>query len=203
MALDKDAVKRRAIEIAGRLIDEGGAEALQMRAIARELGVSVGSVYNIVGDIDALHRLVNVDLLDELGMAGSETTERLRRDGVRDVRTRLIALAETYLDFVERNHVKWAALLAFNRSRPSVAMPESYMLRQEMLFDIIADVLADTPLRNDDTRRQTAARALWSAVHGIVTNNFVGRGDASLAVESRVQIDLLVTVFVRGLLVEI
>ena len=199
MTLNKDDVKQQIIEIAGKLIEEGGAGALQVRAIAKRAGISVGSVYNIVGDIDALHRMVNVQLLDELGMEGTATIHRLKADGVTDVRARLLALSETYLGFVMRNHAKWSALLALNRSRPTSEMPDWYMVRQEMLFDIIAEVLADTPLKQDDDRRQTAARALWSAVHGIVTNSYIGRKSLTHADESRAQIDLLVTVFVRGL----
>lgn len=199
VTLNKDDVKRQIVEIAGKLIEQGGSGALQVRAIAKQAGISVGSVYNIVGDIDALHRMVNVGLLDELGMAGTTTIERLRQDGVTDVRERLLALAETYLAFVEHNHAKWNALLAFNRSRSTTEMPDWYMVRLEMLFDIIAGVLADTPLGKDDERRQTATRALWSAVHGIVTNSFIGRGDKSHSDESRAQIDLLVSIFVRGL----
>jgi len=199
VTLNKDEVKRQIIEIAGQLIEQGGSGALQVRAIARQAGISVGSVYNLVGDLDTLHRMVNMQLLDELGAAGAATIARLHTQGVTDVRERLLALADTYLDFVERNYKKWSTLLAFNRSRPTEDMPDWYMARQEMLFDIIAGVLADTPLRDDDLKLQTAARALWSAVHGIVTNSYIGSKSTSHADESRDQIDLLVTVFVRGL----
>lgn len=199
MTLNKDEVRQKAIEIAGRLIEEGGAEALQARAIAKEAGVSVGSIYNIVGDIDALHRMVNVGLLDELGQAGADAVRQLAAEGVTDVRERLLTLSDTYLRFVEKNYVKWSALLAFNRSKPLAEMPDWYMARLEMLFSIIAGVLEDTPLKDDDARRATAARALWSAVHGIVTNAFIGRKEIGHADESRAQIDVLVSVFVKGL----
>jgi len=68
-----------------------------------------------------------------------------------------------------------------------------------MLFDIIAEVLMDTPLGDDDERRRIAARALWSAVHGIVTNSFIGSFSTSHESESRRQIDFLVSTLVRGL----
>lgn len=199
VTLNRDDAKKQIMDAAGELIEQGGAAALQVRAIAKKAGVSVGSVYNIVGDIETLHRMINVQLLDELGMAGTATSARLRKDGVTDVRERLLALAETYLDFVERNYAKWSALLAFNRARPTAELPDWYMVRLEMLFDIIAEVLMDTPLGGDEERRRIAARALWSAVHGIVTNSFIGSFSTSHESESRRQIDLLVSVFVRGL----
>ena len=199
VTLNRDDAKRQIMEAADELIEQGGAAALQVRAIAKKAGVSVGSVYNIVGDIETLHRTINVQLLDELGMAGTATSARLRADGVTDVRERLLALSETYLDFVEQNYAKWSALLNFNRARPTEDLPDGYMVRLEMLFDIIAEVLMDTPLGDDEERRRTAARALWSAVHGIVTNSFIGSFSTSHESESRRQIDLLVTVFVRGL----
>ena len=198
MALDKTDVKRKVIDIAAGLIAEGGSEALQARAIAKKAGISVGSIYNLVGDMDTLHRLVNAELLDHLGAMGAETIAHLDAAGVTDLRQRLLGLSYAYLDFTTAHARQWDALLAFNRTAPSHKTPEWYAVRLEMLFDIIGDALKDTPI-GGQSQRTIAARALWSAVHGIVTNTFVGRTDQLLKNTAREQIDLLVTMFVRGL----
>ncbi|MCR9123023.1 MAG: TetR/AcrR family transcriptional regulator [Phyllobacteriaceae bacterium] len=199
MALDRGDVKRRVMDIAAALIAEGGGDALQARTIAKRAGISVGSIYNLVGDMDALHRAVNSELLDELGAAGTIAMHELEARGEHDVRRRLLALADAYLRFVTAHAVQWNALLAYNRSIASADTPEGYMARLEMLFDIIGDELKHTVLGEDAARRTVAARALWSAVHGIVTNTFVGRADHLLETTARGQIDMLVTMFVRGL----
>lgn len=199
MALDKEEVRRRIVDLGHALIAKGGSEALQARIIAKEVGISVGSIYNLVGDMDELHRLVNSELLDELGMVGSSAVQELDDKNVTDLRLRLLALAHAYFDFVERNQKQWAALLAFNRSTTSEATPDWYMVRLEMLFDIISDNLQETTLGEDPHKCKVAARALWSSVHGIVSNSFVGREDALLRESTLEQIDLLISVFVKGL----
>ncbi len=120
MALNKEEVRRKIIDIGHALIAQGGSEALQARVIAKQVGISVGSIYNLVGDIDALHRLINSELLDELGMVGSSTIEDLDKRGVKDLRLRLLALAHAYFRFVEQHQNQWTALLAFNRNTKSV-----------------------------------------------------------------------------------
>lgn len=202
LALNKEEVRRKIIDLGHTLIANGGSEALQARVIAKDVGISVGSIYNLVGDMDELHRLVNSELLDELGMVGAGTVKKLDDDNVTDLRTRLLALAHAYFDFVEGNQKQWAALLAFNRGTTSEATPDWYMVRLEMLFDIISDNLQETALGNDPHKCKIAARALWSSVHGIVSNSFVGRDDDLLRESTLEQIDLLVSIFVKGLLAD-
>ncbi len=199
MALDKADVKRRVMDIAGELIAQGGADALQARAIAKRAGISVGSIYNLVGDMDALHQAVNSELLDELGAAGAVAMHQLEAAGERDLRQRLLALSDAYLRFVTARAMQWNALLAYNRSLSATQTPEGYLVKLEMLFDIIGDELRDTVVGADDRQRAIAARALWSSVHGIVTNALVGQSDHLLVRTAREQIDIMVTMFVRGL----
>ena len=199
MALDKAEVKRQVMQIAAALIAEGGSDALQARAIAKKAGISVGSIYNLVGDMDALHQAVNSELLDELGAAGAMAMLELERRGERDLRTRLLTLSDAYLKFVTAHAVQWNALLAYNRSLSAAETPEGYLVKLEMLFDIIGDELKTTALGGDDRQRNIAARALWSSVHGIVTNALVGQSDHLLVQTVREQVDLMVTMFVRGL----
>lgn len=199
MALRKEETRRKIIDIGHELIAAGGSESLQARVIAKSAGISVGSIYNLVGDMDELHRLVNAELLDELGIVGGDTVAKMNKENVTDLRERLLELSYAYFDFVQRNQKKWTALLAFNRGTTSAETPDWYMVRLEMLFDIIADNLKQTSLGNDSERRQVAARALWSSVHGIVTNSFVGRNDHILRETTMAQIDLLISVFVKGL----
>lgn len=199
MALDKDDVKSRVIEIATSLIAKHGSAGLQARTIAKEAGISVGSIYNLVGDMDALHRIVNAQLLDELGVAGTGTVAELDKRGETDLTTRLLELSHAYLGFVTENRTAWNALLAFNRSATVDETPDWYFVRLEMLFDVIADELRATELGSDEQKLAIAARALWSAVHGIVTNAYVGEDKRQLVETIRMQIDILIRTFVRGL----
>lgn len=199
MALDREAVSERILAIAERLLNEGGLAALQARAVAGEAGVSVGTVYNLFGDLDDLHRAVNMRLLDRLGAAGVSAVAEFGREDLKGVRERLLVLARTYIDFVEENAGAWTALLAFNRAHGAEQRPEWYAARLNTLFDIIAAVLAEGGFGLDETALATAARALWSSVHGIVTSGYAGLDGMAWHDEIWQQIDMLVTIFVTGL----
>lgn len=200
MALDKTETSQKVLEIAERLLNQGGAPALQARAIAREAGISVGSIYNLVGDLDQLHGMANMRLLDRLGEAGLATSRKLKEKGVTDTRERLLALARTYLAFVQAHPVGWTALLAFSPGRMAADAQGAYETRLDTLFEIIASVLADDKtLMVDNARARLSARVLWSSVHGIVTNSAGRRAQQRQGEGVWDQIDLLVTTFLRGM----
>ncbi|UCI29490.1 TetR/AcrR family transcriptional regulator [Mesorhizobium sp. B4-1-4] len=199
MALDKEETGERVLAIAETLINEGGMDNLKARTIAEQAGISVGSVYNLFADLEGVHRAVNMRLLDRLGAAGAAAMADLTKRGITDVRQRLLALAGAYMRFVEAHPGSWPALLAFNRRRPTLAEPDAYEARLDQLFDIIAAVLAGGDFDLDDETRRVAARTLWSSVHGIVTSGYAAKSVRRQADEIERQVDLLVTVFIRGL----
>lgn len=200
MALDRDETSERVLEIAAGLIAEGGAANLKARTLSQKAGIAVGSIYNLFGDLDQLHGQVNMRLLDRLGDAGARTAATLNRSGVSDVRTRLLAFARTYLEFVQANATGWAALLAFSPSRMPEPAQATYDQRLDTLFELIAaELRLDKSLDMDDSRIRLAARVLWSSVHGIVING-AGRRQRSRQAEGvGDQIDMLVTTFLKGI----
>lgn len=199
MALDRQETSERILEIAHRLLEEGGAENLKARSIAQEAGIAVGSIYNLFVDLNGLHRAVNMRLLDELARRGGAAMAALQDRGAADTRERLLALAQAYHGFVQEHPGAWQALLAYNRGRIHEAEPDAYVERLDALFEIIAKVLAagDPELPPETTRR--IARVLWSSVHGIVTSGYAARSGSRRDDEIWSQVDLLVTTFLEGL----
>jgi AcrR family transcriptional regulator len=200
MALDRDEISERVLEIAEALISDGGAVNLKARSIAERAGIAVGSIYNLFGDLDQVHGRVNMRLLDRLAEAGAVAIGEMNRQGVTDTRLRLFSLAKAYLGFVQRHPVSWAALLAFNPRKMAAEQQLAYESRLDTLFEIIAAVLAeDKTLKLDEARRRLTARVLWSSVHGIVTNGAGRRQQDRQGDGVWEQIDLLVTTFLKGI----
>lgn len=202
MALDKEETSERVIEIAQRLLEEGGVPNLKARTIAQEAGIAVGSIYNMFVDLQGLHRAVNMRLLDELARRGAGAMMALARSGTTDTRERLLALAQAYLGFVQQHPGAWTALLAYNRGKLNSAEPDAYLDRLDGLFEIIARVLAEGEPQLPPESVRRIARALWSSVHGIVTSGYAARSGERRGDEIWKQIDLLVTVFLDGLRVQ-
>lgn len=200
MALDRDETSERVLEIAEALLAKGGAPNLKARSIAQQAGIAVGSIYNLFGDLDQLHGQVNMRLLDRLGAAGAKAVATLDKANVTDTRQRLLALARTYLEFVQANAVSWSALLAFSPRRMANAEQAAYEQRLDTLFEIIAAALArDATLALEEPQRRLMARVLWSSVHGIVINGAGRRQQSRQGEGVWDQIDLLVTTFLKGI----
>jgi AcrR family transcriptional regulator len=198
-------VREKLIASALALMDEGGLDAVKARSVAQAVGVSVGTVYNLFGSVDGLLLAANLTILEALNALGRERAgaqrggEQVGASGRVLTLGRLLGLSAAYIDFVAANANRWAALLAFNRSRKLAETDRTYVARQDALIDIVGEVLRTTPLGDNGPRRRVAARALWSSVHGIVTMNYFGADEAGARQRTWAQIEWLVTAAVDGL----
>ena len=147
------------LDAATGLIDRDGPAGLSARAVARKIGYSVGTLYNLFDDLDDLVWQVNGRTLDSLeanlaaSATGSGAEQRVRR------------LAQTYLDFVTTYPKRWALVLE-NRSS-GAEPPRWYRERIHKLFELAEMALADYfPPDAADARRQSA-HVLWAGLTGI------------------------------------
>lgn len=183
----------RMIEIAERLIASEGLAAVQARRIAQEADCSVGTLYNVFGGLDGLIVAANTRTLRALGEK-LQTAERGARSG--SLEARLVALALAYRDFAVDQNSRWRALFD-HRMEPGKAVPESYVAEQSALFDLVE--LCLTNHIGDPEERMSAARALFSAVHGIVWLALDHKLAALSPVETERQVKFIVGAAARGL----
>ena len=159
----RDRVKVAILASAEAVLTNEGLSALQARRVAKGADCSVGTLYNIFGDIDGLILQTNARTLGELGRLLKAAARRSARS---DLETRLNTLAIAYLDFATTNQRRWRAV--FEHRLPDTAtLPESYQDDRRQLLALIETQLE--PAITDGEARSDAAHALFSAVHGIVT----------------------------------
>ncbi len=212
MTLEHSEVRDKLVAAALELMAEGGIEAVKARTLAGKVGVSVGSVYNLFGNVDGVIEQACGSLFERLAALGEarkaeigkEFSEKLARGEVSDspsqrLRHALLALSGLYIDFVTDNENSWAGLLAFNRARPVGDAADWYLDRQSSLIGLLGDLLDGAPGMEDDNKRQATAWALWSAVHGIVTLSYVGQVRPETLARTNYQIETLVTLLVNGI----
>ena len=212
MTLEHSAIRSKIIETTLTLLDEGGLENVKARKLATKVGVSVGTIYNIFGNVDRLIQEVNAHILSDMNKMGqinvarseSELEQKIASGKIENVlkeklRFRLLALANTYMEFIDANAERWGAMLAYNRIGSDGAVADWYIVQKNALFDLVGNVLVDTKFGDDPKTRMIAARALWSAVHGIVTMSYVGQVSDKSRAYTWAQIELLVNTFVDGL----
>ena len=189
----RESLRGEIVGNAARVLETEGLEAMQARRIARDAGCSVGTLYNLFGDIDGLLIAVNATTLSLLGQAVGTEGDRLAG---RPLGERLTGLALAYMNFALAHQRRWEAV--FNhRLETGRAVPQSYIQDQERLIGLIEAAIADVVEQPE--RRGATARALFGAVHGIVAlalDNRLG-GHLRGALESHIR--LIVDLAARGL----
>ena len=158
----RDRLKVRLLQVAETVLATEGLPAVQARRIAQDAACSVGTIYNIFGDIDGLILAANERTLHDLGRVLQASA---RRAAGRDLKTRLMALAIAYLDFATVNKLRWRAVFE-HRLPDNRELPEGYARDRRALLALIGFQLESTIA--DPEARSDAAHALFSAVHGIV-----------------------------------
>lgn len=186
-------LETRMIDIAERVIVAEGIAAMQARRVAMEADCSVGTLYNVFGGLDGLVVAVNMRTLAVLGEKLAATARGAEHGTLEQ---QLMALALAYRDFAVEQNWRWRALFE-HKMEPGKSVPDTYREAQASLF-----ALVEASLRGviaNEVERFSAARALFSAVHGIVTlalDNKLGGQDEA---ETERQVGFIVRAVARGL----
>lgn len=158
----RDRVRTEALSVARSIIAKEGLAALQARRVARDANCSVGSLYNVFGDIDGVVIAVNVETLSELGKVLATNVARSRGE---TTEKRLTGLALAYMRFALGHLPSWKAIFE-HRLPAHVDVPPGYRADQARLLALIGEIIAADI--SDSGLRTTAARALFASVHGII-----------------------------------
>lgn len=140
------------------LLEEGGAEALTLRAVARRAGVSPGAPYHHFADKDALIAAVAEDGFARLHAALSEASG--------GPSARLWSMCATYTRFALASPARYAVMFhpALGQSPAMQTVATAALATFERLVDAVAAV---SPLPDHLSRRE-AALLVWALTHGAV-----------------------------------
>ncbi len=159
----RERLKANTLLAARKIVTNEGLSALQARRIAQDSGCSVGTIYNLYDGLDDLIINVNAATLEDLG---ANLRAEKERSAHLQLNERLIGLALSYLSFALDSQASWRAIFEHQLAKDR-AIPDWYRQRQASLFEIVEDILREVV--GEPERRQMAARALFSAVHGVVS----------------------------------
>jgi AcrR family transcriptional regulator len=148
------------IEAAHRHMAQAGYALFSARHVAREIGYSVGTIYNVIGSHNRLILTLNGVTLDQWS---DVLTTRLERVAPED--DRIAALVEGYFEFAQRNPKLWSALYEHHLPEGEV-MPPSYREKLERLLGVITGEVQREI--GADPREQAASlsHSLIASVHG-------------------------------------
>jgi AcrR family transcriptional regulator len=152
-------VRERATALAERIVLEKGGDALNARGLARDLGVSVGTLYNAFGDLDGVVRAVNTRCAERL----AAHLQAARDAAGPKPRDRVVAIGEAYLDFALSEPRRWWML--FERSIDEPPAQDAFDLQDGLLRMLIESGGGDP----DKPGHRQLFLLLWASVHGLVS----------------------------------
>ena len=165
-----------------------GLTGLSARRVAREIGYSIGTIYNVFEDFDDLILHLNAETLDRL-------YERCTAKAlVSEPEDALRSLARAYIDFVHDNPRLWSLLFEYRSLHPG-PLREWYNDKFGRLFALMDGAMAPLFPPGRESEMRHSARVLRASVHGMCSLEAAG-ATAESATEL---VDTLISYYVAGL----
>lgn len=155
-----------ALKAAEDLVTTQGLTGLSTRKVVARIGYTVGSLYMVFRNLDDLIIQVNERTLDRLyeQLAGAIAGGPPPAAAIR-------ALAQAYISFALTQTNRWLAIYQ-HRLPEGESIPESFADKVTRMFELVQQQLALLSPRRSPEDIALAARALWSAIHGICILGF-------------------------------
>jgi AcrR family transcriptional regulator len=161
---------------ARRFAEEEGLSGIGARRIARDVGYTAGTIYNVFGNLDGLIMRLREEALDEMHACcaavpmDDDPAENLHR------------LAAAYTGYVVEHPRLWSVL--FEHQLPGGDVPDGYQAKVMQLLALVERAIAPLFAAGEEHARHHEARVLWSSLHGIVSlevTSKVGTGESVLS----------------------
>ena len=187
-----DELRELIIEATTSIVEQDGLEGLSAREIAKRVGYSPGTLYNVFENLDDLLLIIEARLLDELAGRLADTdasgppAERLRR------------LVGTYFVFTQERPKLWN-LLNEHRMPAGREVPEWYQTKVENLMMPLEAALVPLLPGSDPGCQKRHARTLWASVHGMTALSTADKLSHVTAHAGRTLVDDLISTYLAGL----
>lgn len=142
------------------ILERDGINGLSARAIAKQIGYSPGTLYNVFKNLDDLIVTIERALLQECLAA----LRALPRPG--NAEDRLRGLADAYIAFALKNRRLWNVLFQHTAKEDVSQMRGAYADLREMRKEFAAAAASLVSGRSSADTEQLAA-TIWFCVHGI------------------------------------
>ena len=180
------------IQATTEIVEEDGLEGLSAREIAKRIGYSPGTLYNVFENLDDILLTIEARLLDRLADRLAKT------DTSGTPQDRLMRLTETYFAFTQEQPKLWN-LLVEHRLPAGQDLPDWYQTKLDSLLSPLEDALAPLIDAKDLGAQKRAARTLWAGVHGMTSLSTASKLSRVTGPASGALVDDLVSTYLAGL----
>jgi AcrR family transcriptional regulator len=177
---------------AQQIIETHGLAGLSAREIARRIGYSPGTIYNMFENLDDVVLHVEARVLDALDVRLASVANGPEGPD------KLLNLARAYLTFTHEKPRLWNLL--FEHHLPTgTDLPRWYQDKLENLLARVEQTLASFFPAGQEADRQRAARVLWAGVHGITSLSTADKLSIVTSEAASRLIEDLVSTYLKGL----
>lgn len=149
-----------ALVAAQKIVEKKGLEGLTARRVAKRIGYSTGTLYNVFDNFTDLIVHLNGRTLDALY---DYVTAEKAKDGTEAT---LRHFAHRYIHFTTERSKLWSAVFATGLPRGD-KLPDWYHDKLDRLLGLLEDTLDPLFGPGRKAARDTSVRVLWSSLHGI------------------------------------
>ena len=144
------------------LMAELGYARFSAREVAKRIGYSIGTIYNVFGSLDALLLAINSRTFT---LWAAWLHDKLAQSETGAGEDRIAALVAGYFDFAARNPNLWMAIYDHRLLR-GTEMPDSCRRKRAGLTGIVEEEIAKVLPPETRDRAPALARSLVAVVHG-------------------------------------
>ena len=155
------------LDAATEIVRKDGLKGLTARNLAKAIGYSAGTLYNLFNNIDDLIIHLNGRTLDQL----NDHLSAVRFSG--DTKVDVLKLADAYLDYLNQHPTFWQLLFEFNLPDDS-DLPDWYHQKISVVLATLERSL-EPSFPNNLKGAGESARVLWASFHGICSLSFSGK----------------------------
>jgi len=191
----RDEIKEMAINAGIAVIEEEGFNDFSIRKVAKKIGYTVGTLYNVFENYNDLLFHINGATLDKI-------TDQVQQNLTEDLDdlAALKTIGSTYLDYAINNRNLWIALVEYRRP-DRMEIPEWYQKKVDGAFAIsIKYILPFANNKMDEAIH--VSRILWGGVHGVCILGLTGRIGELNNDMVRDKVDNLIQNYLYGLTIE-
>lgn len=164
----REELRQLLLDAARDSLREDGVAGLSSRKIAKRAGYTVGTVFQVFGNMDRLMAEVNIATLAAL----YEPIAAVPADQPTEARLR--GLAEAFLDFARAHPAEWDAVISYQYATDQTAS-EDYKERIGALLQVIGAATRDLYAADETERHQWDVRILWTSLYGVFVLSAAGR----------------------------
>ncbi len=152
---------------ARRFAEEKGLSGIGARRIARDVGYTAGTIYNVFGNLDGLIMRLREETLDEMHARCAAVP--MDADPAENLR----GLAAAYTGYVVEHPRLWSVI--FEHQSPGDTVPDWYRAKVLQLLALVERAIAPLFAAGEEHARLHEARVLWSSLHGIVSLEMISK----------------------------